>query len=97
MKKIKVLVECGASIATSTVVIKKVEDLFARNNIPLDIRQIKIAEAAGLQNQADLLISTTMLPAAYSIPAIQAMAYLTGIGVDKVEAKILDAVKSIQE
>ena len=97
MKKIKVLVACGAGIATSTVVMKKVEDLFARNNIPVDICQIKIAEAAGLQNQADLLISTTMLPAAYSIPAIQAMAYLTGIGVDKVEAKILDAVKSIQE
>lgn len=97
MKKIKVLVACGAGIATSTVVMKKVEDLFARNNIPVDIRQIKIAEAAGLQNQADLLISTTMLPTAYSIPAIQAMAYLTGIGVDKVEAKILDAVKSIQE
>ena len=29
MKKLNVLVACGAGIATSTVVMKKVEDLFA--------------------------------------------------------------------
>ena len=33
MRKIKVLVACGAGIATSTVVMKKVEDLFARNDM----------------------------------------------------------------
>ena len=33
MKKLNVLVACGAGIATSTVVMKKVEDLFAENNI----------------------------------------------------------------
>ena len=47
MKTIRVLVACGAGIATSTVVMKKVEDLFARNDMPVEITQIKIAEAAG--------------------------------------------------
>ncbi|MZU15752.1 PTS galactitol transporter subunit IIB, partial [Bifidobacterium longum] len=46
MKKLNVLVACGAGIATSTVVMKKVEDLFAENNIDANLIQIKIAEAA---------------------------------------------------
>ncbi|MGX7196394.1 PTS sugar transporter subunit IIB [Enterococcus olivae] len=95
MRKLKVLVACGAGIATSTVVMKKVEDLFARNNIPVDIEQIKIAEASGKQAGADMLISTTMLPKQYDIPAIQAMAFLTGIGTDKIEAKIIEEAKKV--
>ena len=90
MKKLRVLVACGAGIATSTVVMKKVEELFASNNIPVTIEQIKISEAAGKQDNADMLISTTMLPTQYRIPAIQAMAFLTGIGTEKIEAQIIE-------
>lgn len=96
MKTIRVLVACGAGIATSTVVMKKVEDLFARNNMAAEITQIKIAEAAGKQDEADMLISTTMLPTQYKIPAISAMAFLTGIGTEKVENQIIEAAKGIQ-
>lgn len=96
MKTIRVLVACGAGIATSTVVMKKVEDLFARNDMPVEITQIKIAEAAGKQDEADMLISTTMLPTQYKVPAISAMAFLTGIGTEKVENQIIEAAKGIQ-
>ncbi|GCF92438.1 PTS galactitol transporter subunit IIB [Enterococcus florum] len=96
IRKIKVLVACGAGIATSTVVMKKVEELFAKHNIPADIIQIKIAEAAAKQDEADMLISTTMLPTEYSIPAIKAMAFLTGINTEKVENEIVEAAKSVQ-
>lgn len=94
-RKVKVLVACGAGIATSTVVMKKVEDLFARNEIPAEITQIKIAEASAKQDEADILISTTMLPTEYKIPAIKAMAFLTGINTEKVENEILEAVNSL--
>lgn len=95
-KKINVLVACGAGIATSTVVMEKVEDLFKENNIEANLIQIKIAEAASKQDDADMLISTTVLPTQYKIPAIKAMGFLTGLGVDKVKAEILDTVKQIQ-
>jgi|GEM_PF-5320377 len=36
MRKIKVLVACGAGIATSTVVMKRIEDLLQDNNIEAD-------------------------------------------------------------
>ncbi|BBM19971.1 MULTISPECIES: PTS sugar transporter subunit IIB [Enterococcus] len=96
MKKIRVLVACGAGIATSTVVMKKVEDLFAKNNMPVEITQIKISEAASKQDGADMLVTTTMLPTEYKIPAIKAMAFLTGIGTEKVENEIIEAAKGIQ-
>lgn len=95
MAKLTVLVACGAGIATSTVVMKKIEDLFKNNAINAEIIQIKIAEAAAKQDSADMLITTTMLPTEYRIPAIKAMAFLTGIGQDKVEAQILEEAKTI--
>ncbi|MBO0486639.1 PTS sugar transporter subunit IIB [Vagococcus fluvialis] len=95
MKKIRVLVACGAGIATSTVVVKKLEDLFTSNQIPIEIIQIKISEAANKQTEADMLISTTMFPTEYSIPAIKGMSFLTGIGVDKTEDEIISTAKEI--
>lgn len=96
MRKINVLVACGAGIATSTVVMKKVEDLFKENNIDANLIQIKITEAASKQDDADMLISTTVLPTTYKIPAIKAMALLTGIGADKVNNEILETAKKLQ-
>lgn len=97
MSKIKVLVACGAGIATSTVVLKKIEALFSKNNIDAQITQIKIAEAASLQDSNDILITTTMLPTQYRIPAIKAMAFLTGINQETLEQKILDTISEIQK
>lgn len=95
MAKLKVLVACGAGIATSTVVMKRVEDLFASNNIDVDVIQIKIAEAKSREADADILITTTLLPTEFSIPAIKAMGYLTGINADKVDAQILEAANQV--
>lgn len=96
MKKLKVLVACGAGIATSTVVMNKVDNLFKENGIDADLIQIKIAEAASKQDDADMLISTTVLPTEYKIPAIKAMGFLTGIGQDKLEKEIVDTAKKLQ-
>jgi PTS system galactitol-specific IIB component len=96
MKKLRVLVACGAGIATSTVVMKKVEDLFKENDIAADFIQIKIAEAASKQDEADMLISTTVLPTTYKIPAIKAMGFLTGINQDQLEKQIIETAKKLR-
>ncbi len=89
MKK-KILVACGAGIATSTVVCGKVEALIKDNNIDAEIIQCKIAEVASRQDEADLIISTTILPTTYTIPAIIATSYITGINTKALDQKILD-------
>lgn len=86
----KVLIACGAGIATSTVVCDKVERLIKENNIDATVQQCKIAEVATLQDLADLIISTTILPTEYKIPAIKATAYITGINIGALEKKILE-------
>ncbi|WP_434784197.1 PTS sugar transporter subunit IIB [Macrococcus bovicus] len=89
----KVLVACGAGIATSTVVTNKVENLIKEHQIDAQVEQCKIAEVKGKQADADLIVSTTILPTTYDIPAIVATAYITGIGMDKLDQKILDELQ----
>ena len=52
-----------------------------------------MAEVASLEDNADLIISTTMLPKEYKIPAIKATAYISGIGMQKLDEKILSYLK----
>lgn len=87
------LIACGAGIATSTIVVNKVEELVRKNNLDVNIKQIKIAEAVSLQNEVDLIVSTTMLPTTYTIPAIIATAYITGVGEEELEEEILSHLK----
>lgn len=89
----KILVACGAGIATSTVVMNHIENLLKENGISADVEQIKIAEASSKQHGADLLISTTVLPTTYEIPAIVATSYITGIGREKTDEQILEILK----
>lgn len=89
----KVLVACGAGIATSTVVNQHIEQLLKDHGIKAELEQIRIAEAKSKQHGADLLISTTMLPTTYEIPSIVATSYITGIGKDATDQKVLDALR----
>nr|WP_311772367.1 PTS sugar transporter subunit IIB [Listeria booriae] len=89
----KVLVACGAGIATSTVVMNRVENLLKDNGIDADVRQIKIAEAASLQEGADLIVSTTILPTTYNVPTLIATAYISGIGMEELDEEILKHLK----
>lgn len=89
MSKYKILVACGAGIATSTVVTDKVERLVKEHNIDAEVQQIKIAEATSLQEGADLIVSTTILPTTYKIPAIIATSYITGMGMEELDEEIL--------
>lgn len=94
MSKFRILIACGAGIATSTVVTDRVERLMKQHNVEADIKQIKISEAASLQNEADLIVSTTILPTTYKIPSIIATAYISGINEEELDAKILSYLQS---
>lgn len=88
-----VLVACGAGIATSTIVSQHVENLLKENKVRAQVVQCTISEVSSLQSGAVLIISTTILPTTYSIPSIVATAYITGIGMGKIDQQILDLLK----
>jgi Phosphotransferase system, galactitol-specific IIB component len=92
-KRKVVLVACGAGIATSTVVCERVEKLLKDNKINAQVIQCKIAEVASKESGADLIVSTTILPKEYSIPALKAVAYITGMGAEKLDQEIIKILK----
>ncbi len=88
----KILIACGAGIATSTVATERVRTLLSDNGIQAELRQCLIAEVASLQQDYDLIISTTLIPQEYTIPVVKALGYISGIGAEKVDAAILEAL-----
>jgi galactitol PTS system EIIB component len=91
--KKKILIACGAGIATSTIVNDSVEKMCKENGIDATLYQIKITEVGSYVDTADLLISTTIVQKEYPFPVINARAFLTGIGLDQVKAQILEELK----
>ncbi|MBR9648954.1 PTS sugar transporter subunit IIB [Clostridium tyrobutyricum] len=88
-----VLVACGTGIATSTVVCERVENLIKKNGLNAKIIQCKISEVGGYEDQADLLVTTTIAPREYKMPVIKAMNYLTNINAEKTDQKIIEQLK----
>lgn len=74
---------CGAGVATSTVALNKLQDFLGKENIldKVRISQGTVAEAK-IRDDVDFIVSTS--PVALSIPVVNALPLLTGIGVDTV-------------
>jgi PTS system galactitol-specific IIB component len=95
VKKAKktVLVACGTGIATSTVVSDAIEKMAKENNIQIEIVQCKVTEVPAYESRASLLVTTTIVSKQYPFPIINARAFLTGIGLDKLKEQILEELK----
>lgn len=92
MKK-KVIVACGGAVATSTVAANAIVDLAKENGIDIEIAQIRISEIES-NLPADLIVTTSKVKRDFGeVPLITGMPFISGIGVDKTKAKILDVLK----
>lgn len=89
----RILVSCGTAIATSTVVAKAIEEAMQERGIKVVTRQCKASEIRGLAADADLIVTTTPVPADLGVPVIQTLAFLTGIGKEEVIDQIADALQ----
>ncbi|MDP9751544.1 MAG: PTS sugar transporter subunit IIB [Thermoanaerobacter sp.] len=88
-----VLVACGTGIATSTVVAERVKKLIEENGLNVDVIQCKMSEVASKEKEAHLLVTTSILPKTYSIPVVNAMGYLTGMGTENIDKEIIKYLK----
>lgn len=90
-----VIVSCGTGIATSTVVAKSIEEACKAAGISVVTKQCKAAEIQVLIDQgADLIVTTTQMRFDPGIPVIRGLAFLTGIGKDKILEEILTILKA---
>lgn len=92
MKK-KVIVACGGAVATSTIAANKVKELGAKNGIDIDICQCRISEIPSNLDGACLIVPTSKVKRDYGIPLITGMPFISGVGVEKTEKKILKVLQ----
>lgn len=85
----KILIVCGAGVATSTVAAKKVEEKLRERGLEVKIEQCKATEVAFKAADYDLVVTTTLLGDVGGIPVVQTVSFLTGIGIDKDIDKIV--------
>ena len=76
----KVVIACGAGLATSSMVKSKVEDILKKNGIQFKTIQCTLTEVDNYDGDVDLIITTMRVRKKYKSPVISGSAYLSGIG-----------------
>ena len=79
----RVLVVCGAGVATSTVVAKKLEEWLRERRVAARIEQCKVTEVPFRIAGVDLVVTTTNLGELKGVPVVQTVSFLTGIGLER--------------
>lgn len=89
----KVLIICGTGVATSTVVAMKVREHLDAEGVHAEVVQGKVMDLVAGGTVADLIVSTTEVPAEVAVPVIRALPLLTGVGQEEVLDQIADALR----
>ncbi len=92
MKK-RIIVACGGAIATSTVAANRIRELLKANGIDGEVKQTRITELEAEKDGADLIVTTAKVKKDFGVPTIHGVAFISGIGIEKLEQQILDALK----
>lgn len=89
-RKVKVIVACGGAVATSTMAAEEIKELCAAHYIELDLVQCRVSEIETYMDGADLICTTAKVDRAFTgIPVIHAMAFISGVGIEELQQKIL--------
>lgn len=83
MTKKKILVVCGAGVATSTVVVKKLEEALGQRGLSVQVDQCKATEVPFKAAAYDLIVTTTLLGEVEGTPVVQTVSFLTGVGLEQ--------------
>ncbi|MFC6872841.1 PTS sugar transporter subunit IIB [Halobellus marinus] len=96
--KKNILVVCGTSVATSTVVKEALKNKLPERGVEIgNIAKAKATEAQGKASSGnfDLIVTTTSLNEdKFDIPIIHTTAFMTGIGEDEELDNIAEALKN---
>lgn len=85
-----ILFACGTGVATSTAVNAAVSEEMKKRGLTFNAQQAKATEVPSLAENVDFIVSTTPISAPVTKPVIKGLAFLTGIGKDK----ILDEIEA---
>ena len=91
----KIIVACGSGVATSTIIASKIEELLKNNKLNAQIIQCSLHEVDGNLKGASLVISSMPGLDVKDVPVVVAFPYITGIGVEDLDKKILEILVNV--
>ena len=89
----KIVIACGAGLATSSMVKDKIETILKKNGVRFQTIQCTLTEVDTYDGDVDLIITTMKVRKKYESPVISGSAYLSGVNEDMVTEQILDILK----
>ena len=89
-----ILTVCGVGYASSTIIAERLRDLLERNGLTGEIRiqQATFNEMPNLLDSVDVVVTSSMVSGEYPIPVYSGVPFLSGIGMEDLENKILEAL-----
>jgi galactitol PTS system EIIB component len=92
----KLLIMCGTGVATSTVVVGKVNNWLKENGFEKKVKvyQSKISDELGRIDDYDIIISTTLVPDKLKERVIDGLPLLTGINVNVMYERLRKEIES---
>jgi PTS system galactitol-specific IIB component len=92
----RVLIACGTSIATATVVAAKVREIAKEAGMAVKVVQCKAAEVRGriATFNPHVIVATTQVPKDLGVPVLNGVPFLSGVGMDELQAQIIEALKA---
>ena len=91
----RILLACGTAVATSTVVTHRLDEAMKKRGLAgkYTTSQCKIAEIPSKVANFDILIANAKAPSGITIPTINGLPLLTGVGAEKVWDEIAELIK----
>lgn len=88
----KIVVACGAGIATSTVAIQKLKAEFEKRGLlnQVSFTQCTVAELLGKAEDHDMIVTTAQFSQNVNIPVISGLPFITGLGIDNLMNEIIE-------
>lgn len=90
-----IFVACGTGGVTSKNIAMKIEKYLKQHGVDCKVDNGKVIEVPSKVKlyHPDLVVSATRLPAGIDCPSVSSTALLTGVGIDKVLAEILEKLQ----
>ncbi|MCI1858408.1 MAG: PTS sugar transporter subunit IIB [Sporolactobacillus sp.] len=90
----RIIVACGSGVATSQTVASKIDRMLKEKNIRATVDAVDIKSLDQYIKNADVYVSIVKTNRTFTIPVINGIAFLTGMGQEQEFAKLVQAVKA---
>lgn len=94
---VSILVACASGIATSATVAAKVQKMLDERGVPAILKAVEMAKVEDYvkRGAADIVMPVVKTDVDYGVPTFSGMAFLTGMGEQKVFEELVDTINSI--